>query len=394
MHGGQLRASNIVGEYRKNGHQVQVIGVQTSTFFDETEDFDPVPEWDEMAAIIPDASMMEDAAIALLYADNDHYYEQLEQKITNVPDVIHAEQPWLFGFAQRYAQKHQQQDKKIKIIYGSQNIEYKLKEAIVSNYDSAEQVKIKKQSVKQIELNTIKQADAIICVSKDDQEWIESQLENSNTNTVLSPNGVTAWQADDNAIITANELSQGNKFALFCGSAHRPNIKGFFDMFSSGLGSLAYDEKLIIVGGAGGLIEQNPKYQQSAKLSESVIIAGLVEQECLFGLLDTAHCILLPITQGGGTNLKTAEAIWAGHHVIATKTAMRGFEEFIGMPGINVVEDSEPEQFKQQFRKVMQLPPIKIDNEQRELRRSVLWPHYLKPLSELVLNLNNKQAPS
>jgi hypothetical protein len=32
----------------------------------------------------------------------------------------------------------------------------------------------------------------------------------------------------------------------------------------------------------------------------------------LEGLLDGAQCIVLPLTQGGGTNLKTAEALWSG----------------------------------------------------------------------------------
>ena len=47
-----------------------------------------------------------------------------------------------------------------------------------------------------------------------------------------------------------------------------------------------------------------------------------------------AHALILPITQGGGTNLKTAEALWSGRRVVATPQAMReASEAFIDHAG-------------------------------------------------------------
>ena len=44
--------------------------------------------------------------------------------------------------------------------------------------------------------------------------------------------------------------------------------------------------------------------------------------------------MLLPITYGGGSNLKTAEALLTGHPIIATAKAFRGCEVFTDMPGM------------------------------------------------------------
>ncbi|MFN3691081.1 MAG: hypothetical protein ACK4UU_09175, partial [Fimbriimonadales bacterium] len=39
-----------------------------------------------------------------------------------------------------------------------------------------------------------------------------------------------------------------------------------------------------------------------------------------------SHAVLLPISVGGGTNLKTAEALRSRRPLIATQASMRGFE--------------------------------------------------------------------
>lgn len=58
-------------------------------------------------------------------------------------------------------------------------------------------------------------------------------------------------------------------------------------------------QRLVIAGGAGPAIMQDPRLSESAKLSERVIAPGLVPQSCLNGLLEEAQCIVLPLTQGG-----------------------------------------------------------------------------------------------
>ncbi len=97
----------------------------------------------------------------------------------------------------------------------------------------------------------------------------------------------------------------------------------------------------------------------------------------------------MPITQGGGTNLKTAEALWSGRHVVATTTAMRGFEVFIGQQGIHVTNN--PAIFKQQLRKVMATSPLELNQLDHESRAIVLWGHCLKPLGSFITKIAQEQ---
>lgn len=178
-----------------------------------------------------------------------------------------------------------------------------------------------------------------------------------------------------------------NAYTLYCASAHPPNTTGFFDMLGGGFGSLAPDEKLVIVGSVGDAISHDPRLHQSARLSDRMLALGQIERALLDALLDGAHCIIIPMTQGGGTNLKTAEALWAGKHIVTTTLGMRGFERFIGTPGVFVAD--EPAAFKRALRQVMQLPPLQLTEQQIAERSSVLWQNCLQPLNALIERLNN-----
>ncbi len=371
-HGGQLRVRNIVDAYQRAGHKVEVRGVLGSIEYEDEEGFLPLPGKREMATILANTSLMEDYAIGRLFANSNHYFNKLARTINTTPDAIHIEQPWLFPFAQRFsATQHQ----KPRLLYGSQNVEWHLKQAIVNSNAGAETAHKYAELVRELELEAIANADAIACVSEKDAEWIRSLTDKP---VVLAPNGVKPWHTTEGGRKEAESIIQRRRFALYCASAHPPNITGFFDMFSGGFGSLKPDERLVVAGGAGWSIADDDRVNQSAKLREKLVLAGIVSQPCLEGLLDASHAIVLPITQGGGTNLKTAEALWAGKHIIATSVAMRGFEHFIGSSGVYLADD--PRHFKQFLRASMESEPLNLSAEEREKRREVLWEKCLNPL--------------
>jgi hypothetical protein len=68
-----------------------------------------------------------------------------------------------------------------------------------------------------------------------------------------------------------------------------------------------------------------------------VHVVGILDAADLAALKDMAHTFVLPVTSGGGSNLKTAEALYARRNVVATPFAMRGFEAFGDLPGLTVV---------------------------------------------------------
>ena len=378
-HGGQLRVKNIVDFYCSQGYEVEVIGVLGSEHYESEKGFSQFPGSKELSRVFPIFNLMEDFAIGELYRADSSLYEELSKKISFIPDIIHVEQPWLFHFALRY---RNEMAPKARLIYGSQNIEWKLKKELFSRAPIPGWDKHFVDITKERELHAIQNSDAIICVSESDLK--EVQLETSKP-VYLAKNGVGKSTPTLKNDQHAKSLVGDYSYAIYCASAHPPNIEGFFDIFGNGFGSLKPDERLLVVGSAGWAIPGDPRYGRSAKLSERVITTGIVDQKTLAALLNGANVVLLPIMQGGGTNLKTAEAILSGKHVIATPMAMRGYEEFIGRPGIHVASSSQ--EFMQKLRQLMSEAMPILDAEELNYRERVLWTNTLLPLKELIKEL-------
>lgn len=384
VHGGQLRVKNIADAYFSAGHQVQVVGVLGSDQYVQEDGFLPYPGAEKLARVFTNTFLMEDYAIAQYLARNEGFIAGLMSLVKNIPEYIHVEQPWLFDAGVRIKSKLAPNSR---LIYGSQNVEWRLKREILKSYLPPEAREEYAELIRRLEVAAAQQADLVLAVSRNDADWLEQQ---TNKPVLVVPNGVRAWKATYEGQKEAAEITNEYRYALYCASAHPPNMKGFFDIFGGGFGSLKPDEKLVIAGGAGWAIAGDPRVHQSPKLAEKVLVAGIVSQSCLEGLLDGAQCIVLPLTQGGGTNLKTAEALWSGKHVVATTIAMRGFESFINAPGVTVTDD--PSAFKRALRDAMARPVLRLTEKDIQLRQSVLWETCLSPLPGMLETLVERKA--
>ena len=363
IHGGQIRLANIVNTYIKQKYTVSAIGVSynypSMPGFISDIDYTHIEKYSKGIVAI------EDWALGQVFQNEKTYYEKLKSKITKKPDIIFVELPWLFGFAERFVNEI---DKKIPIIYGSENIETSLKKNILTDYYKVQDSSEFLSYIKSTEENAITKSNGIICVSKSDYDYISGI---SNKPLFLAPNGVSEKETTDDYLQMVDDISKKQPFVFFCGSAHPPNAQGFFEMFSVGMGCLNHNMKLIIAGGVKSLILKNPLYKSIAKLEERTKLLGVVDEGLIAALTKKAHCIILPITSGGGTNLKTAEALWSGKYIVATKIAMRGFEQFINSPGVFVCDS--PSSFKRAIRQVMEAPPLVLSDIEKNKRRIVLW---------------------
>jgi hypothetical protein len=377
LHGGQHRLSNITRLLVEAGHAVQSAGVLGSESYPKTPCFAEYPGLAALTAYIENPFLMDDWAIGKLFAKNDNYFTQLADLIMIEPDVIHVEQPWLFEFALRY--RKERLAKGVEIVYGSQNIEHQLKYDILKTYLTSAVAEDGSKKVLDCEVNALRKANGVCCVSENDLQW---SREKTKVPVVLAQNGVKETEVTINGIKKANAITGQHKSTLYCASAHPPNISGFFDMFGTGIGCFAPDERMVVAGGAGSNIAADVRFKKVAGLQRSYISAGVVSDECLQGLLHTAHVFALPITHGGGTNLKTAEALWTGKHIVATTSAMRGFEEFVGSTGVKV-EDT-PEGFSKAIRSAMSALPLQLNAAEKEKRRVLLWERTLLPLIEMI----------
>lgn len=379
-HGGQHRVANLVKSFRDAGYDVQSIGVLGSEAYPPQAGFEPYPGMNALGTVTKNPFLMEDYAIGKLFAKNDTYFEALARHVEGVPDAIHVEQPWLFEFAHRLIARSRW--KKTRLIYGSANIEAPLKYDILSMYLDAGTAKTSAALVEVVERDAVRKADTVVAVSESDGAWA---LDNGAKSILVARNGVAERKVTENGLRQANAHSGHRKFALYCASAHPPNMTGFYHYFGKGTGSLAPSERMIIAGGAGPHIVGDPKFHATGSLTRTCVSAGLVSEECLAGLLETAHAIILPLEHGGGTNLKTAEALWAGKHIVATPTAFRGFEHFSESEGVRIA--GQPKDFSIALREAMAAPPLTLSKAEQERRRSVLWESTLRELPRHVSSL-------
>jgi hypothetical protein len=226
------------------------------------------------------------------------------------------------------------------------------------------------------------QADFMCYVSDAEECWLQQEAQRQPSTLICTPNGASPTTVTDHGLRLANQLTGHKKFALFCASAHPPNIYGFWHYFERGLGCLSPDERLVIVGSSGTSIAADIRTKDLSCFSSRCIIAGEIEQEALDALVDSAHTIVLPITNGSGTNLKTAEALLSRHHVITTTIALRGFERIAESDGVYVAD--EVDDFLVGLRASMEQPPLIPRELSKAPRSQILWDSCLSKLVSFI----------
>jgi hypothetical protein len=70
------------------------------------------------------------------------------------------------------------------------------------------------------------------------------------------------------------------------------------------------------------------------------LVSGANDAE-LQSLIEDSRGIILPIIGGGGSNLKTAEALISNKSIIATTFAFRGYEKYIQNDNIYIANTKE-----------------------------------------------------
>jgi hypothetical protein len=376
-HGGQHRLANIIALFRNEGHEVASAGVLGSSAYNNASYFVEYPGLSILEKMTGASSLMEDWAISELFFKEDRYYSKLSEKIPFKPDIIYVEQPWMFKFAKRFIEE-KCKDNTI-LLYGSENIEHELKFSIVNKIFGAKRAGEASQKVLQCEMEAIQTADQVFCVSQNDLNWT---AEFSVRPPILAANGVIERHASASDVLAANRITQGRKFGLYCASSHPPNLTGFLDMFGQGAGCFPPDTNMVVAGAAGSGLAHHDRMRQTGSLQRQFIDAGEVSEEVLRGLLATAHAIILPITSGGGTNLKSAEAIWSGQHVVGTTISMRGFEQFSHARGVTIGDEATT--FCNAIRETFMKPRLLLNHEERESRSAVLWRNTLAEMMTAV----------
>jgi len=285
-----------------------------------------------------------------------------EDYLDNVPDAIIFDHPWLWNEAKKLKEIFP----KVKLIHSSQNIEFLLKSELLK--ELAQDAKIDAvKYVRGIEEEIARECDLILCVTELDKLWFQ----NNGAKNVIDANNGT--------LTTPQRVSSTNKYALVIGSGHPPNVEGSIKYLSDATEWMPEDSRLIYVGSICEGLRGNVGREIDLAKNTEVVFLGSRSDEELNKLIASANVILLPIPYGGGSNLKTAEAISSGRPIVGTTKSLRGFENFIGSR--NTVVEDDLDSFKEACFNFME---EKLPTVYRYGHEKLLWTATLNPFKKYL----------
>lgn len=386
-HGGEVRLLNIKRAYESAGWRVASLAIYPEEAYQKSS---TGPDDIAFPANSPyrlfngrHVPFVTDITSGVFASSVDGALPQILASIPSQIDVIHVEQPWLWPLA-KVLRKREQYSSSF-LVYGSQNIEAPLKRGIFNDWNVL-QSEDAVDAVDQLERQAAREADLTVAVTQEEVEVLTSW---GIPDVKLLPNGIEPWQADDEAIAEWRQKLPKHPWLLYVASAHPPNFVGFAKVFGGSLGCFPPTSKLVV---AGGVTEHIYRVMNNQKWS----ILNLSRMQLLFTLPDRdlaavktlAHGIVLPIPFGGGSNIKTAEALYSGAYVVGTPSAFRGFESFVDLPEVLVGEN--PKEFQRAVRDVLTRPralPLREGSQQLERRQSLRWDMRLASLPATVEKL-------
>lgn len=391
LHGGQIRVSEISNHFTANGCEVLSLSICEPTHAQYNYKNDFIMNM----ANVPtpyDLPFCTDFLTSKMVTTHKAAYQFLLKHIRRfMPDIILCEQFWLYSFVESLFENKILNRDNVYLVYSSHNIESQTKKDILNRHDLyGEKVDLLVNEIAMLEINLAKNADHVICVTQKDADYFNAY---SRKKVMVCPNGVANRTVD---LIEKERIQNAmthRPYLFFCGSAYPPNAQGFWDMFGPSMTQFPPECMIVVAGGVGHNLWNYapPETQKYIYVNQSIIrCIGPVQTSTLAALIDCAKGIILPITCGGGSNLKTAEAIASLKPVIATTTATRGFDFTNQLSNFHITDD--PCTFSQTACHML-LDKIKttyISKDEIKIRKQVYWGNTLAPLDLLLCDARQK----
>lgn len=377
QHGGQKRTHAIYDAYCQKFDTVVNCAVFFRGFYSDYDKQD-IPLSRESEILVQQSPWTGDIVCGeAIYKDTSVKSKMTKLLLSLKPDIIHIEQPFPY-LGLRPLLKELRINSKI--VFGSQNIEAPMKREILEGMSVEESTiaPIEKQ-IKQLEIDLSRDSDLVIgCTDGDISEHMKMGAKKA----VLAKNGISRTQnsPEDKRYWEDEFGSNGfRKSVLFVASAHPPSWTGFFDIVTKGLGFVPKDSRIVVAGSICDYFTQNIS-EETLDIKDTTFWlraypAGRLSENRLSALIEKSEVIILPITEGGGSNLKTAEAILANKKVVATTHALRSFEWFKNFPNTWIADS--PKDFHLGIIEALNAPLEKRTVKQQEQAERVQWKYAL-----------------
>lgn len=382
QHGGQLRAAAINRALTDAGIETTCIAAFDETHYpDRGESYFPIPHSDFARCANPClCNLLISEVISSDAAVRDRLIDCVRRADA---DLYMFEQPWLWPLI-RDAMSAEPGLRR-PIVYSSQNVEAPLLEAILASPGGrlsppdAEAVR----KMEAVEQEIVETAELVLACTQGDVDTYRSRFRIGRT--ACFPNGINPPTAGTGELRERFAARFAHlRLAGFVGSAHPPNAEGFETMMGENFGYLPPDDRILVLGGVCDLLGASRRRNPYRALNESRCeYFGRIPQADLDALLGCCKVLLLPILTGGGSNLKTAEALVSGKTILSTSLAFRGYDAFRDFPTVNIVDD--PKAWRRRLRDLLAADGLpRLTAEQGKKVESLLWVNILRDLPRCI----------
>lgn len=283
--------------------------------------------------------MLADWGICTFLDNVQPCYEQVCQRVRDFsPDIILLEQPFLWPLVERFFNDGVL-SREVKVIYSSHNIEVMMKKTIYHEHYPADLAEKYIATVDNLERDIIKACAGAIAVSDVDATYITDVSPDTAVKVYFNGHSRPVHGPEDNKW-TAQFAHRDTNW-VFVGSWHPPNINGLRDLVMA-LARLKHDNHfaLWVLGSVGrGLAATTPGFDASDY--PWLHLTGMVSADDIDSALLCSSGIVLPIWEGGGSNLKTAQALLSAKCILGAEFSFRAFEHVADEPGISLVKDAD-----------------------------------------------------
>jgi hypothetical protein len=352
-HGGQIRAAAIARGLVDAGWQVVSVSIYPEAFF-------PPDQRGSKDIVLTDATVRDAAFGDLLFGDliaashaarDPGVVNRLRGLLRHLrPDIVQLEQPWLW-LPLRKALKAVDQPA---IVYSSHNIEWRMRPAMYQLGLRRLGSDARVAATHALEEKLWRRADLVLSIS--DVEGAEIAKESGRDVVYLPP---ASDVAEGGALGTNRFVEEaraaGIRYSGLLSSAYWPNLEGFFEMFPEGLGFLRPDEQIWVGGSLGEALAADPRYRDFQTINDTRMRQmGYIADVEKAGFVGAAHCVVVPVRLGGGSKLKTADALASGRAVISTSQGVEGYGPLVSSAlGCGVYVTNSPEEFRALIRRAL-----------------------------------------
>ncbi|NWE51243.1 glycosyltransferase [Brevundimonas sp. P7753] len=388
IHGGQRRVSNLGRYYKANNTSFRYASVyMPGTYGGSAVTADDIP-YASPGGMFSDIPFIDDLGSGVFAAQNEAPLNHFRKIVEDFePDVIQLDQPFMWPLVDKLQQLGDLSS--VTLVYSSHNHEAPLKRSILEAAGvTSDKVKRATSLIEAVERDAVDAADLIVAVSQTEADYYRALGCGA---PVLTIRNGTDRPGRSRRPYEGGELPPG-EYLVFVGSAYPPNVTGFTNfVLSESLYGLPPTKQLAVCGGAADGIFGSQEYlPHASSYGDRVHFFSRPSDPELHWIQERSKGTILPISSGGGSNLKTAEALCGGKWVIATPVALRSFEDFEKEKGVLVART--PKQFRDAMLDVLHGPQLELTKKQLEKRHTLYWDNLLER-SGLIAAIKKAASP-